>query len=652
MKSLKLTIPLLLLVYVGQAAASGVKGWVLEPGVTSRGAQPATWLLDLRGQGIEEAKIEASKLSSRLYGPGEPKLHAPLVIRTGFPEAHVLGITVAAVSQAGGDLVVKTNGVIAGRQAWPPAAATHRVNRTFTVPVAAGDHTLSLEVTRRGGVVVVSRYVVAPSAAAIPQDIPIAPFGSTNAVEITSTPTFAGVPETGGKLEPDDGYRGIWYYNQPISNEYKFKYSGGFATYPYQHAPIAIYCKEVEKTFFVYGGTTARSAQDKQELLHMVSYFDHKTGMVPKPRILLNKQTGDAHDNPTLQVDDRGHLWIFSSSHGTGRPSFIHRSVKPWSIDEFERVLVTNFSYTQPWYVPGEGFLFLHTRYGGGRPVGNNAARCLFWMTSVDGRKWEEPQMLAGIEQGDYQVSWRHGSKVATAFDFHPVTGGLNARANVYYLETTDMGRSWKNVRGEKVNLPLGKTNNPALAFDSRADGLLAYMRDVNFDEQGRPVILFVTSKGFEPGPENGPRQWHTLRWTGSEWDRRFMTTSGNNYDHGSLYIEPGGLWRVIAPTEAGPQPYNPGGEMVLWTSRDQGRTWTRVKQLTNGSKLNHTFARRPVNAHAGFYALWADGHGRQPSESSLYFTDKEGTHVWRMPTKMTKDFESPAVVTQFERNM
>src|SRR5262245_33272969 len=92
-------------------------------------------------------------------------------------------------------------------------------------------------------------------------------------------------PVTGGASKADDGYRGIWYYNQPTEDEYKFKYSGGFATYPYQQEPIAIYAKEVDKTFFVYGGTTARSGKDKQELLHMISYYDHKTGQVPRPRI-------------------------------------------------------------------------------------------------------------------------------------------------------------------------------------------------------------------------------------------------------------------------------------------------------------------------------------------------------------------------------
>jgi hypothetical protein len=434
----------------------------------------------------------------------------------------------------------------------------------------------------------------------------------------------------------DDGYRGIWYYNQATKDEYKYKYSGGMATYPQQHIPIAIYSPQADKTFFCYGGTTARDATDKQELLHMVSYFDHATGKVPRPTILLNKHTSDAHDNPTISLDDNGYVWIFSSSHGTARPSYIHRSKRPYSVDEFERILETNFSYTQPWFVPGQGFLFLHTRYAGGRN--------LYWMTSADGRQWSEPHKLAKLDMGDYQISWRTGTRVATAFDYHPRPLGLNARANIYYLETSDFGRTWRTIQGQALATPITDTNSPALIYDSRKDGLLVYLKDLNFDAQGHPVILFLTSKGFEPGPENGPRQWQTARWTGKEWVFRPFTTSGNNYDHGSLYIESDGTWRVIAPTELGPQPYNPGGEMVMWTSTDQGATWKRVKQLTRNSTRNHTYARRPVNAHPDFYALWADGHGRQPSESCLYFTNQRGDHVWRLPRTMTADSAAPEI--------
>jgi len=434
---------------------------------------------------------------------------------------------------------------------------------------------------------------------------------------------FAAAAEGPAVLPTADGYRGIWYSNQPQGDEYVYKYSGGLGTYCAKHSPFAVYAPEANKTFFCYGGTDAKNGT----LLHMVSYFDHATGSVPRPRILLDKKTTDAHDNPVIALDAEGHVWIFSSSHGTSRPSYISVSVKPYDIDAFERVLTTNFSYTQPHYLPGRGFLFLHTKYGGGRR--------LFQMTSPDGRTWTEPGMLAHVEQGHYQVSGRCGTKVGTAFNFHPAPKGLNWRTNLYYIESDDFGRTWKNARGEPVELPLTRPDNPALVHDYRAEKRNVYLKDLVFDAEGRPVILHLTSGGWQSGPVNDPRTWQTARWTGERWDIQGSIRSDNNYDMGSLYVEEGGLWRLIAPTETGPQPYNTGGEIATWTSDDRGATWTKRKQLTRDSELNHTYVRRPVNAHPDFYALWADGHGRKPSESRLYFTNREGEHVWRLPVEM-----------------
>src|SRR5687768_9219931 len=97
-------------------------------------------------------------------------------------------------------------------------------------------------------------------------------------------------PALAAPLPTADGYRGIWYSVGPTRDAYHFKYSGGMATYPQQHIPIAIYSKAANKTFFVFGGTTD-PANTKPSLLLMVSYFDHATGTVPRPRILLDKKT-------------------------------------------------------------------------------------------------------------------------------------------------------------------------------------------------------------------------------------------------------------------------------------------------------------------------------------------------------------------------
>ena len=428
----------------------------------------------------------------------------------------------------------------------------------------------------------------------------------------------------------DDGYRGIWYCNQKLQNEYVYKYSGGLGTYCAKHIPFAYYAKQVNKTFFCYGG----AKKDQNVLLHMVSYYDHNTGLVPRPTILLNKRTSDAHDNPTIMLDDSGYVWIFSSSHGRARPSFIHRSAEPYSVDQFERVATTNFSYTQPWHLPGQGFLFLHTLYIGGRS--------LFQMTSRDGVKWDEPELLSRIDAGHYQVSWPWRKKLGTAFNYHPKGVGLNWRTNLYYMESSDFGKTWHNAQGQPVQLPLSTPDNPALARDYKAEGLVVYMKDLSYDSQGRPIILYITSRGFESGPKNDPRTWTTGRWTGSEWEFSGGIVSDNNYDMGSLYVESDDLWRLIAPTQPGPQRYNPGGEVALWVTRDQGRHWEMVKQLTHDSEYNHTYVRRPVHAHPDFYALWADGHGRQPSESRLYFTDRAGSRVWRLPTSMAGEFARP----------
>jgi len=450
---------------------------------------------------------------------------------------------------------------------------------------------------------------------------------------LLATPGLSAAAENRGDevliCRKDDGYRGIWYSNQRQNDEYVYKYSGGLGTYCAKHRPFAVYAPEANKTFFCYGGTD----KERRTLLHMVSYYDHAAGTVPRPTILLDKHTTDAHDNPVLALDARGHVWVFSSSHGTSRPSYISVSTEPYSVDRFERVLTTNFSYTQPYYIPGEGFLFLHTKYAGGR--------CLYQMSSPDGRTWTEPQRVAKIEMGHYQISWPAGKKVGTAFNFHPSPKGLNWRTNLYYIETDDFGRTWRTIEGEPIELPITTPDSPALVHDYRAEGLNVYMKDLAFDGERRPVILYLTSGGWQSGPGNDPRTWRTARWTGSAWEIRGSITSDNNYDSGSLYIERDGLWRIIGPTQPGPQAYNTGGEVAVWTSPDEGKTWKLVKQLTRQSPMNHTYCRKPIKAHADFYALWADGHGRQPSTSRLFFCDREG-NVYLLPSEMEGERAKP----------
>ena len=79
------------------------------------------------------------------------------------------------------------------------------------------------------------------------------------------------------------------------------------------------------------------------------------------------------------------------------------------------------------------------------------------------------------------------------------------------------------------------------------------YLKEVAFNNDGHPVILYMTSAGYESGPKSDPHIWHTARWTGAKWEIREVTRSDHNYDFGALWIEPDKTWRIIAPTLPGP---------------------------------------------------------------------------------------------------
>ncbi len=625
-------IPVLFLSFALSGAAALAQGqsapWVLKPGVVTRGERPSTWTLDLRNKTAARAADEAVRLSNRLYGPRQGDLSQPLVLQTDFPAPKVLAFELSAISMGGGDLTIRTNGQLVHRQRWPAARSTHRPQRLCYIPLPAGPVTVRFECTHPGGVVVIDRYLIADTPAQLPSQPPALPFAS---LKVTDGGPAIQTDFKGDPSRPDDGYRGIWFTLGQFS-EYGDKYSGGLGTYTANHLPLAVYAPQVDKTFFVYGGTR----KDKRHLLIMASYYDHAKNVVPRPTIVHDKQgVNDPHDNPSMNLDDQGYIWVFISGRGRVRPGFKYRSVRPYDVSEFTLIRQEEFTYPQPWFVPGRGFFHLFTKYTG--------VRELYWETSPDGVTWTDDQKLAGLG-GHYQISGEYQGKIGTFFNRHP-GGSVDKRTDLYYLQTTDWGRTWTTVDGRPVPVPLTNDDNPARVIEYSAQKKLMYTIDLNFDLQGHPVLLYIVSPGYQAGPANNPREWTLTKWTGQQWETHVVCRSDHNYDLGSLFISDR-EWKIIGPTEVGPQPFGTGGEVAGWVSRDTGRTWTKQRQVTRNSEFNHTFVRRPLHAKDPFYVFWADGHPHQPSISRLYFCNAEGSRVWRLPFDMLEDFASPEEIT------
>jgi hypothetical protein len=185
-------------------------------------------------------------------------------------------------------------------------------------------------------------------------------------------------------------------------------------------------------------------------------------------------------------------VWVFISGRAKKRPGFKYRSTKPYSIAAFDRVSEEEMTYPQPWFVEGQGWLHLFTKYTKGRE--------LYWETSTDGMTWSVDQKLAGIG-GHYQVSGQRGNVISTFFNRHP-GGDVDKRTDLYYAQTADLGRTWTTVDGKALALPLSQPDNAARVIDYAAQKLNMYACDLNFDHEGRPLLLHVTSHGHQPGPE------------------------------------------------------------------------------------------------------------------------------------------------------
>lgn len=428
-----------------------------------------------------------------------------------------------------------------------------------------------------------------------------------------------------------NGYKGIWFELGQRS-AHGDKYSGGLGTYTSSHTPMAVYAPAAKKTFFTYGGTTTKEAR---HLLIMVSYFDHATGLVPRPVIVHDKAgVNDPHDNASLQIGPDGRVWIYISGRAKSRPGFKYRSTEPYSIDSFERLSEEEMTYPQPWFVEGKGWLHLFTKYTRGRE--------LYWETSADGVTWSGDRKLAGIG-GHYQVSGRHGRVIATFFNRHP-GGNVDRRTDLYYAQTADFGSTWTSIDGTVLSLPLNQPDNPARVVDYATPKLNMYACDLNFDRHGRPLLLHVTSQGHQPGPANDPRALRLTHWDGKAWNTKTISGTDHNYDMGSVWTG-GSSWKVIAPASPGPQPWGGGGEMGLWTSTDEGATWSAPRAVTRNSSRNHNYARRPQAAQDPFFAFWADGNPDEFSESHLYFCDSTGSRVWRLPYDMEGAAAAPVLV-------
>jgi len=406
-------------------------------------------------------------------------------------------------------------------------------------------------------------------------------------------------------------YRGVWYCCGKVNTlpGKTYVYSGPMATYCAWHRPMAIYHPETDATFFVFGN---------QENAPAIARYDHAGKRFSGPLILGSNPDGDAHRNPTLCIEESGHLYVFYGAHG--HPTRVLRSLAPLDITAWEtRAEIPQTTYPQPWLLqPGE--LFVTYRGGGAR----EGTPWRFRHSRDGGRTWTEGRDLAFFQNcaiygvsiaatGDYprrvHFAW---SRLGGGSPEEIASKHLWARRyNVYYAYSDDGGHTWRRSDGSVYDLPIDEASAEKI-YDCGQRGV--WLKDIQLDRQGNPCILFIDA---EVSTYEG--DWKIARLAGGTWSFSKIASSDHMYDDGGLAVLSENEFRVYAPTTA-VQAHEDGGEIEAYRSADRGRTWTHIQSLTSGSRLSHNNVKIVWNHERqrsrDFTAMWSYGDSIEPPET------------------------------------
>ena len=200
---------------------------------------------------------------------------------------------------------------------------------------------------------------------------------------------------------------------------------------------------------------------------------------------------GEAYDNhggPALTIDAEGYLHIAYYPHH--HPMRYRRSVRPNDASEWTAPEEFGKRTTYPTLVCGaDGTLYCTCRESGDGPWHCNL------YTKKPGGAWEGPHAIMVSQHTGYShfmeaLAW--GPEFKTLHLSTRIYSGDPARGHtVGYMRSHDHGRTWKNSRGEALDLPVTAETIDVLASASAGGGVGLRAGSVAVDANNVPYVLY-----------------------------------------------------------------------------------------------------------------------------------------------------------------
>jgi hypothetical protein len=379
-----------------------------------------------------------------------------------------------------------------------------------------------------------------------------------------------------------------------------------------------------------YEGVTYVAYQGPLEDPYVAAY-DHESGTWAGPfkagESIMGKDPDhkiDNHGKPALIVDSKGYIHLVFGGHGglpehgenllgnTHYGKMIHVVTKrPQDISEW-KVLdnITPFGTYSQFVKMDNGDIYLFYRHGA------HESNWVYQRSSDNGRsfgpkisilKHQVRTDTPGIHDSWY--AWftnGQGKDIIVTYNYHLHRESKHngQRHNGYYMVMDTKDHEWRNVKGEKLTLPVTKDYADEMTLVVDTGDLWSARGTTALDPAGKPHVTLEVGEGMGLH-HGGPKQTHHYRWTGTEW-----------YSGGStaLPISSVGDMQIFSPLEV--SLLLGGDEVAWWHSFDGGESFTKGKTLISRERTRFSITSMIRNAHPGARVMAA---GNNRAEKDLY---------------------------------
>ena len=409
-------------------------------------------------------------------------------------------------------------------------------------------------------------------------------------------------------LHDDRITHGAWYSCCSI-NDYT-QYHTPAATYYTTLRPNGIrFAGMHDRSYFVYGDYSRDPA---------IRYYDNSTGILSEAVIAGRTQIpGDAHGNPSLLIDDDGYIYVFFGCHHN--PIQVRRSKAPENILEWEEEVQISVTATYPQpYMLDSGTIITSFR----ESAGVATAGWGYVTSTSKGQEWSSCRLLVSEPKNFIYALSEVVRNSSGESSYHlaitPFSDETRLYENIYYLRSDDGMETFQASDGTVIAgeppFPLSQLELVYVNTDSSS-----HINDFAIGGDGTPFILFNEGP-WSQAALPAPGEWKLARRSEAGWVISSIAPCNHLFDRGCLLVDRAPHLRAFLP--AGKDLHD-GGEMIEYSSEDNGLTWELSDQITWNSGLSHNYAVRVLGAAQDFQVFWSFGSS-EPCGSSAMNTQVE----------------------------